>query len=320
MEKEVTRWILERKPVNTATTYNTYLRQFEDWCTKQGAAFFPAKPAVVARFAIFLESKGLRASTIKVALAAISSQYSLSHFPSPTLDPIVRSTIKIISEIATPPTQKLPLTVEMVAAIAQRHDQDDSFAGIRNTCMIILMVAAFLRESEATALRKDEVWLDSIPNNNVAPSSSSSATSSVTPALFFFIERSKTVRDRRGYTVIVPASANSLICPHRWFNRYSQARAREKVTKSEFFFHNEGSSEKLADTTPNHIVKRELEAIGVDPARYGSHSCRSGGVSEAADKGCPVEILKRHGHWTSDAVYNYMRDSWERKMLARPLG
>lgn len=310
MEREVTKWLLERKSVNTSTTYGTYLRQFEEWCRTQGVSAFPSTPAVVARYLIHLEGKGLRASTINVASAAIASQYALSHLPSPTLDPLVRATRKTISEVATPPSQKLPLTVEMVTYIARRHNEDRSFVGIRNTCLIILMMAAFMRESEATSLLRDDVWLDTITDHSA---SSSSASSTSSPALYFFIERSKTMRDRRGFTVIVPPSKDALICPHTWFRRYRDARIKEATA----FFHADGNSAKLAATTPNHIIKTELEAIGVDPSRYGSHSCRSGGVSEAANRGCPVEIIKRHGNWTSDAVFNYMRDSWERKMLAR---
>jgi len=312
IEKEVTRWLLERKSANTSSTYSSYTRDFQQWCERQGLTAFPAAPAAVARYLIHLEERGLKASTVNVASAAISSQYQFSHLPSPTLDPLVKATRKTIAEVAPPPSQKLPLTVEMVKAIAKRHEHDSSFVGTRNTCLIILMMAAFLRESEATALLRDDVWLDAIPSQDHSASSSSTSSATV-PALLFFVEKTKTVRDRRGHTIIVPASTDPLICPHEWFKKY---RARRSASATHFF-HKDNGNEALAAATPNHIVKTELEQIGVDATRYGSHSCRSGGVSEASDRGCAVEIIKRHGHWTSDAVFNYIRDSWERKMKAK---
>lgn len=304
LEAKVTNWLLQRMPQSTTKTYSPYVKEFHGWCSSQQVTAFPASPATVAGFLIHLnDDRGLKVNTIKVASAAVASQYKFAGIASPTTDPMVKMTRKVIGEVGVPPRQKLPMTVDMAGAIAARHFSSRKFIDLRNTFMIILAMAGFFREDELVALGKDDVWLDTVCTEG----------SPTTPALFVYVEKSKTSRDRVGYTVIIPAGSQPLVCPHTWFRKYTAAR----LPRSPFFFHHDNSLEGLSTNTPNHIVHNELAAIGIDPSEYGSHSCRSGGVTEAADKGVAKHLLQRHGNWKSDAILNYMRDSWERQMLVK---
>jgi hypothetical protein len=71
----------------------------------------------------------------------------------------------------------------------------------------------------------------------------------------------------------------------------------------------------LSRNTPYHIVKKWLKRINVDPAGYGSHSCRRGGVTAAVAANVEMLLVARHGNWTSDAVFLYVSDSHKRKLL-----
>ena len=62
-------------------------------------------------------------------------------------------------------------------------------------------------------------------------------------------------------------------------------------------------------------MKLWLTRIDVDPARFGGHSARAEGATEAARKAVDVRLIKRHGRWKSDAVYIYIHDD-EQTMLA----
>ena len=298
-------WILARMCKNTNRTYSPYVRQFSQWCADNKKGAFPASPVTVAAFLIHLnDNRKLAVNTINVAASAISSQYRFAHTTSPTLDPLVRMTKKIIAQVGTPAKQKLPLTVEMATAIATRHRNDTSFVGTRNAFMVIVAMASFCRESEITNLEAGDVWVDTLQTST-----------GLTEALFLYIQQSKTVHDRIGYTVIVPKGSSEAVCPLAWFRKYAKIRSD---TASHFFHSAFTPYERLNHQTPNHIVKNELEAIGIDPTNYGSHSCRSGGVSEAVEKGdCATHLLKRHGHWKSDAIFNYIRDSWEKQLKVR---
>lgn len=303
-ERTVVNWILRRMCKSTNKTYSPYVKEFITWASQQGKQAFPAAPALVAAFLIHLsEDRGLKASTINIAASAISSQYKFAHIKSPTLDPLVQLTKRIIKQISQPPTQKLPLTVEMATAIAMRHKQDVSFTGIRDTFMILLAMSSFCRADELVHLEATDVWLDTVSINNKHEN-----------VLFIYVEHSKTERSRLGYTVVVPQSATAIVDPVSWFQKYARVRA---LSATHFFHSSVSPYAALSNSTPNHIVKSELEAIGVDPKLYGSHSCRSGGVSEAAAKDCEIHLLKRHGNWKSDAIFNYVRDSWEKQLKVR---
>jgi hypothetical protein len=132
--------------------------------------------------------------------------------------------------------------------------------------------------------------------------------------LFIYVEKSKTEKNRIGFTVLVPPGSSPQLCPHRWFRLYSTLRN----PSSTFFFHTDGSTDQLARNTPNQILKRLLESVNVSSSSYGFHSCRSGGATAAADiPGLEAILIKRHGNWKSDAFYNYIRDSWESKLQVK---
>jgi len=166
--------------------------------------------------------------------------------------------------------------------------------------MILLMMVAMLRECEAMALETADVWLDLVEGGL---------------CLFVFVEVSKTDQCRNGHTIVLGASPLTSICPISWFMAYALSRDSRAV----FFFHaKEGSKKsveaKLAVTTPWHKIKKFISSIGENPALYGSHSCRRGGVTAAVAHNINILLIARHGNWKSDAVFGYISDSISRKL------
>ena len=70
-------------------------------------------------------------------------------------------------------------------------------------------------------------------------------------------------------------------------------------------------TDQLSAKTFNHIVKDRLEAIGVDPTEYGSHSMRRGGATAAAAQGICERLIRKHGNWApgSRVVQMYIDDA-----------
>jgi hypothetical protein len=71
----------------------------------------------------------------------------------------------------------------------------------------------------------------------------------------------------------------------------------------------------LAATTPNHILKAALVSINVDPRPYGSHSLRRGGVTTAVAAGVAMHVTVRHDNWKSNAVFAYVTDTVQQRLL-----
>jgi hypothetical protein len=129
---QLVKWVKEHGVVSTATTYATYIKQFRSFCEMGGLTAFPASPTTVAAFLKYLHERGLAKSTTNVASAAIASEYKLADEKSPE-------------------QPKLPLTVELLQRIV-RDTKKNSWTDTRDNFMIVLLMAAMLRESELVAI------------------------------------------------------------------------------------------------------------------------------------------------------------------------
>ena len=59
------------------------------------------------------------------------------------------------------------------------------------------------------------------------------------------------------------------------------------------------------------MVKALMQAIGLDPARFGAHSLRIGGATAALAAGVPPTLIRVAGRWASDVFEIYTRLSME---------
>jgi integrase-like protein len=65
---------------------------------------------------------------------------------------------------------------------------------------------------------------------------------------------------------------------------------------------------RLSDRTVARVVQRAALAAGLDPARYGGHSLRSGFMTTAAEKGRPLEaIMSQTGHKSERVARGYIQ-------------
>jgi integrase len=294
-------WLADNRNTRTARTYQTYSGQFRDFCAQNGLA--REQPESVVLFMKELVERGLAINTInKVAIAAIADEYRLDDdAKNPVASRMVKAAKQVVRRLAKPEQQKLPLTPEMVRRICELGVDSTDRTRVRDIAMVVLQMAGFVRESEIAGLGAEDVWIDEVVENSASGSTRAQA-------VFLFIEKSKTDVERRGHTVVVGCNCEpgrpAPVCPLHWVERWNKLRDQ----KSGHYFHQK-NGRKLAEQTPNAILKRLLRAIGVDPKRYGSHSGRSGGTSAAAEQGIAVALLKRHGNWKSDCVFRYIRPS-----------
>eukprot|EP00823_Brevimastigomonas_motovehiculus_P006149 TRINITY_DN493_c0_g1_i1.p1 TRINITY_DN493_c0_g1~~TRINITY_DN493_c0_g1_i1.p1 ORF type:complete len:389 (+),score=32.54 TRINITY_DN493_c0_g1_i1:126-1292(+) len=302
LRAKVVDWVVDHTPPNTIRTYATPIKEFDLFCKEKNLQQFPASDTAVAAFAIHMHEQKYASNSISTAISAISSQYKLSTFASPTKSPLVTAVKNAIKKSSPPAQAKLPLTIQMLRDIAKNNWSSRKYIDIRDTFMMVLAMNAFLRESETVSLEKDDVWLDTVPTNDGNKQ-----------VIFVFIEKSKTDSERRGATIVVGKCKDSLIDPITWFEKYS--RCRRSAAKQ--LFHHNRTIAGLKTTTPNGIVKKRLKQIKIDPELYGSHSLRSGGVTAAAEKNIEISLLKKHGRWKSDVIYNYIRDPWSDQLKVR---
>jgi len=189
LERDLINWVQANRVESTDSTYAPYRKQFRMFCEARGLVHWPSTPAVVGSFLRHLfEDRGLTKSTIGVASAAISSEYKLTGVPTPTKSELVKAVKSAVARKAKAEKPKEPLTYEHLVKIAA-DEKAGSFVDIRDTFMVVLLMAGMLRESEEMNLQMDgedeDVWVDEVTENGVKQE-----------ALFVFVERAKRTREK----------------------------------------------------------------------------------------------------------------------------
>ena len=57
------------------------------------------------------------------------------------------------------------------------------------------------------------------------------------------------------------------------------------------------------------VLKHLCAVVGLDPAKFSTHSLRRGGATFLRLCGAPIEVIKERGDWKSDAVFLYLKAS-----------
>ena len=338
--EEVKQWNELHTPQNTRRTYETYRRQFHEWCGHNGFRPVPADPIAVARFIQFCATdertlgsgRALSKGTITHAVpSAIADEHKRAGLQSPTSSPIVAMALRTAQRAAPHGRgSKRPLTTDLLKRMfaAPLSAGESELLRLRNRSLVLLMQAAFLRESEAVALRASDVSVEKWPVSGHADDGRGGAVASggaggggggaatTTNVLLIRIVRSKTDQFERGDTVVVADNdGDRCLRPTQtyveWRDQHELSTLFDEAAESEWAFPDLTTGRALSPDTPRGIIKRWLSAIGEDPTLYGGHSARSGGATSAASQGIAMHLLKRHGRWRSDAVYVYIHDSVE---------
>jgi site-specific recombinase XerD len=276
---------------STEKTYSTYNARWHRFCLSIGIDPGSARPEHVVLFMKDLQLSGLSIATINsVALSAVASNFKLTDDVSPTSSKLVRAAKAVIKRTAKPAGPgKLPLPPSFVVRMVK--SSTGSLIDDRDNFLISLMMAAFLRESEAADLEDADVWLEVHDGVEM---------------LLVLIAKGKTDQGRNGHTIVVgAATAMPEACPIALYKRWKARRN----PGAKYLFHQTGSTKKLSHKTPNGIMKKLLVRINIDPKPYGSHSCRKGGCTAAAARGINIRVLMRHGRWKSDAIFAYISNS-----------
>jgi hypothetical protein len=296
--QELIQWIESCRPPKTTAPYKTYEKQYRKFAEQQKLNL--DSPETVGLFMKHLAvDKQLAINTInKSALSAIANMYRYEDTTPPTKHKLIQYAKKAVEETAKPAKPKLPLTKQHLIAMADMALERDSFLSTRNMTLILLMTVGMMRESEAVQLETTDVWIERLDEP-------------AEDALFIYVEKSKTDRQRTGHSILVGTAEDQRICPIFWYNEYLKFRNN----KSKWFFHQFQDNDRLADSTPCGIVQRMLEEIGItNPKDYGSHSARKGGATRAAHNNIEQRLIKRHGNWKSDAVNIYITESQKNRL------
>ena len=129
------------------------------------------------------------------------------------------------------------------------------------------------------------------------------------PGAHLIIKWSKSMQAASSHCVVqIPALPTSPICPVAALKAllsYAPASPSSPL----FIIPSPSGSSILTAPMLSATLKRLLTALKLNPAHYGFHCFRRSGVSWAVDNGIPIQNLKLHGGWASDAINTYIKET-----------
>jgi integrase len=335
-EQRVRQWITNNRNQRTQRTYTSGWNGFARYLNHESISVSEIAGADIADYLrVRVTEHGVAASTVHGDRAAISSHLRGTGQQALMNTTIVEDVMKVLRVIATPSKPKQALSADLMLAIVETHDrqwqrneaskkwraQTREYVWVacpriqwideRNVLLMLLMMMAMLRKSEAVGLRTKDVRVKNEQVNGVN-----------VRTLQIYITSSKTDQEGVGAVVLLGTNdAEPSLCPIARCLRYVES-TREQHIQSEFFFPTEKGL-GMAASTPCGIVKRAVIAANEvaaadgftkrwgDPESYGSHSLRRGGVTAARKNGVSMLDIQRHGRWKSLTVFAYVGRSEE---------
>lgn len=292
---------------NTNRQYDTYFKKFQRWCVTNSLCALPASVSTLAVFLSGLVQSNVSETVLNAYFYSIKWQHDCLLMKNPCEDKMLTMIMaggrRILCKSVV---KKEPITSDILKKIIAKYGQANSLDNVRLCTMLLIGFAGFLRFNEIAQLKLCHI--------NIADQFMSLS-----------IVRSKTDVYRRGSEVVI-ARTGEVTCPVMWVERY--IKVARLTSGGDYVFRSIRYCKKFAEyrlcsinkpisyTRSREILLDALESVGLNKKKFGLHSLRSGGVSEASENNVSDRLLKAHGRWKTDiAKDGYIKDSQSKKML-----
>lgn len=263
----------------TRRAYASRLRRWEGWCAERCyLAGLPAPPEHVAAWLADLGARGLTASTVGQAAAAISAAHVDAGLPDPCAHPgVVRTLAGIRRQVGVAPRRQAhPLSTEeigrIVAAVA-----GNGLRATRDRALILTGFAAALRRGELAALRVDDItWRPG--------------------GVIVRVRGTKTDQEGAGQLVGVARGEHRMTDPMGALRAWIDAGglgAGDPLWPVIAWSDRRVIARPVGGEDVARILRRRAAAAGLGDLPISGHSLRAGHATEAAQRGVPADRLAR---------------------------
>lgn len=279
----------------TEQQYYYRFRAFESYCDLVGKQALPASPDTVLSF-LAVQSKRTVPRCVKLSKTAIRSRHVMAELPDPTATAKIDKFMSGINrKYGTAVKKKKALRADEMRNICINYDRDGGLTAIRGKAALMTGFFGCFRASELVNIQIDNI--EFCPEG-----------------LIIRIPKSKTDQEGAGQVVAIPRGANPetdpVLAVEEWLEALAERLGVKAVKTGPLFpaLRRLPSDAQRVYPVPitmtryRLIIKKAVEEIGLDPAAYSGHSCRSGHATSAARAGATRDDIKRQGRWESDDV------------------
>ena len=222
-------------------------------------------------------------------MAAVKSEHLDAGFTDPTQPRNVRLAAEGASRIAAEkrgwPRERLPFPVEALLA----HVNSVRFlsdVGLRDAALVAVGVRLMLRPGELAKMMIGDIQ---VRGEDIR------------------VRLGKTKADQKSERRPLPLERvlSSPACPVKLLKAWMLRRRAQGAPDSARLFLG-AAGRALTSSAISSIVRRMVEAHGLDPKAFAGHSLMIGGASAALAGGLSVDQVMAVGGWKSDAVKQYL--------------
>jgi site-specific recombinase XerD len=282
-------FIHQSKAKNTIRAYRADWTHFEGWCQSHGQASLPATADTVALYVTALADTH-KPATITRRISAISQGHQIAGMETPTGAAKVRLVMAGIRRMkGTAQTGKTPILVDdlrrMLAGLP------GNLLGVRDRVLLLIGFCGAFRRSELVALDAADVAV-------------------TRDGLVVTIRRSKTDQEAEGRKIGIPYASHLETCPVRSLQDWLE---KSGITEGPLFRpidrFGKMAATRLSGAAVAEIVKKYVEAVGLDATHFAGHSLRSGLATSAAAAGASERsIMNQTGHRSTAMVRRYIKN------------
>ena len=273
---------------STIRAYKTSFEQFILFCEDHDVDALPANPQNVARYISKLTTSGLKSSSIRIIVAAISSIHKLNLLNDPTQHPTVKIEMRRMHRTIGRYSQQAfginaAILERMLAATA------NNLRGIRDRALLLLAYDSMCRRSELVSLRIADIHPREGDNSS---------------EMKIRLRKSKTDQELQGRWI--HPSKRSADAITTWINQ-------AKLDDGYLFrgINNAiDTTQELKCSQINRIYKRlakdaKLPKEVID--HISGHSMRVGAAQDLLKSGASMPMIMNRGRWSkTDTVMRYL--------------
>ena len=125
------------------------------------------------------------------------------------------------------------------------------------------------------------------------------------PGAHVIVKWAKSMQSSSKHQVVqIPSLPSSPLCP---VSAFKVLLASTPGPSSSPLFVSPPSFSPISAPMVSATLSRILTSLNLDPSHYGFHAFRRSAVSWAADHDVPLQNLKAHGGWSSNAIHAYLK-------------
>lgn len=273
---------------STIRAYKSSFARFIQFCEECKVSALPADPEDVALYISKLTTSGLKSSSIRIIVAAISSIHKLNMLSDPTQHPTVKIELRRMHRTLGRYSQQAfgitaPILEKMIGVTAH------NLRGIRDRALLLLAYDSMCRRSELVSLKVTDIHLQELDSKS---------------QMKIRLRKSKTDQELQGRWIYTSKRSADAITA--WIN---QANLDDG-----YLFRGVNNAieitYELKSSQINRIYKRLAKDANLPKEvidNISGHSMRVGAAQDLLKSGASMPIIMNKGRWSkTDTVMRYL--------------